>query len=171
MTVAEKNKLEKLKWESERKSKQFQLAEKLKQVLNNDSFEFMSFEESDKIQLFTDDWPENKWNDLLYVQTEIQNKLPIDKIVTKYTALNKNDFIFIFFFNFNFGLVKILNSTLRSFWADFIEIDGDQIFCYQQNETNFICIEKTEDVIVGDQNRQYIYEITFSNQNIKSKVV
>jgi hypothetical protein len=172
MTEEEKIRLEKLKWESERKRKQLQLDEKLKQLLSSDEFAFLSFEESDKIQLATDDWPDNKWDDFLYIQSTIQNKTPIDKIVKKYTDISKRNTVFIFFMNFNFGLVKVSNSTLNNHWADFIEIDGDEIFCFQHNEPDFICIEKTEDVIVGDEmgNRQWLYEVTFSNANIKSKL-
>ena len=173
MTEEEKNRLEQLKWESERKRNQLQLGKKLKKVFDTGTFEFLSFEESDKIQLKGDNWPDNKWDNLLYVQSEIQKKTPIDKIVKKYTDLNKSNCVFLFFVNFNFGLVKVSNSTLNNHWEDFVEIDGDEIFCYQPDETDFICIEKTEDVIVGDENksRQWIYEVTFSNQNIKSKLV
>ena len=172
MTEEEKNRLEKLKWESERKRKQLQLGEKLKQLFNNDAFEFLSFEESDKIHLASDNWPDNKWDNLLYIQSEIQNKTPIDKIVKKYTDINKSNSVFLFFMNFNFGLVKVSNSTLNNHWTDFVEIDGDEIFCYRPEETDFICIEKTEDVIIGseNENRQWLYEVTFSNQNIKSKL-
>jgi hypothetical protein len=172
MTEEEKIRLEKLRWESERKRKKLQLNEKLKNLLSNDNFEFLSFEESDKIQLTADNWPDNKWNNFLYIQSTIQNNAPIDKIVKKYTDINKSNAVFIFFMNFNFGLVKVSNSILNNHWADFIEIDGDEIFCLQHNEPDFICIEKTEDVIVGDEtgNRQWLYEVTFSNANIKSKL-
>jgi hypothetical protein len=172
MTEEEKIRLEKLKWESERKRKQLQLDEKLKQLLSSYDFEFLSFEESDKIQLAADNWPDNKWDDFLYIQSTIQNKTPIDKIVKKYTDTNKSNAVFIFFMNFNFGLVKVLNSILNNHWADFIEIDGDEIFCLQNNEPDFICIEKTEDVFVGDEtgNMQWLYEVTFSNATIKSKL-
>lgn len=173
MTEEEKIRLDKLRWESERKQKQSQLEEKLKQFLTNDKYEFLSFEESDKIQLASDDWPENKWEALLYFQVAIQKKAVIHDIVKKYTATNKSDSVFIFFMNFNFGLVKISNSTLNNCWSDFIEVDGDQIFCLQQDAPSFICIEKTEDILVGDKskNRQWLYEVTFSNPDIKSKLV
>ena len=173
MTEEEKNKLEGLRWKSERKRKQFLLDERLKQLLKSDDFQFLSFEESDKIQLQCDDFPVKKWEDFLYFQTEIENKHHIDKILNCYTELNRNDFILIFFMNFNFGLVKVSNENFTNCWADFIDIDGDEIFCYQPNETDFICIEKTEDVIVDSKNKslQWIYEITFSNQKIKAKLL
>ena len=173
MNEDEKNKLEKLRWESERKRKRLELTERLKQLLKSDIFEFLSFEESDKIQLQCDDFPSNKWTDSLYFQTELQNKHNIDNIVKCYTDLNRNDSVFIFFMNFSVGLVKVLNTTLKNYWADFIDIDGDEIFCYHPNEKDFICIEKTEDVIVGDENknRTWIYEVTFSNEQIKNKLI
>jgi hypothetical protein len=172
MTEEEKIRLEKLKWESERKRKQLELDGKLKQLFANSEFEFLSFEESDKIRSAADNWPRNKWDNFLYIQSAIQDKTPIDKIVKKYTDTNKGDNVFISFMNFNFGLVKFSNSTLINHWADFIEIDGDEIWCHQLNEPDFICIEKTEDTIVGDEskNRQWLYEVTFSNPTLKSKL-
>jgi hypothetical protein len=173
MTEEEIIRLDKLRWESERKQKQSQLNEKLKQFLANDKYEFLSFEESDKIQLASDDWPDNKWEDFLYFQADIQEKTVIHEIVKKYTDTNKSDSVFIFFMNFNFGLVKISNSTLNNYWSDFIEIDRDEIFCLQQDDPSFICIDKTEDILVGDksESRQWLYEVTFSNTDIKSKLI
>lgn len=172
MTEEEKNRLDKLRWDLERKQKQFQLEEKLKLLLTNDQYEFLSFEESDRIQLTSGDWPDNKWTDFLYFQATIQNRAAIDKIVQKYTDTNKSDCVLIFFMNFNFGLVKLSNPTLNKYWSDMIEIDGDQIFFLQTEDTSFICIEKTEDVIVGDEgeSRQWLYEVTFSNVDIKAKL-
>lgn len=173
MTEQEKGRLDKLRWESERKQKQSQLNEKLKQFLTSDNYEFLSFEESDKIQLTSDGWPGNKWKDFLYFQAAIQKKTVIQEIVKKYTDTNKSDSVFIFFMNFNFGLVKMSNSTLNNYWSDLIEVDGDEIFCLQQDDPSFICIEKTEDILVGDksESRQRLYEVTFSNADIKSKLI
>ena len=173
MTEEEKNRLGKLRWEAERKQKQFQLNEKLKQLLTNDKYEFLSFEESDKIQATSADWPDNKWTDFLYFQAPLKNKPPIDKIIQKYTDTNKSDSVFIFFMNFNFGLVKVSNPTLNNYWSDLIEVDGDEIFCLLQGDPSFICIEKTEDIIVGDESgcRQWLYEVTFSNAEIKNKLI
>jgi len=172
MTEEEKIRLDKLRWEAERKQKQFQLDEKLKLLLSNDKYEFLSFEESDDIQTTSDDWPDNKWTDFLYLQAPIRNKPTIDKIIQKYTDTNKSDSTLLFFMNFNFGLVKISNPTLNKYWSDLIEVDGDEIFCLQKNDTSFICIEKTEDTIVGYENegRQWLYEVTFSNADIKNKL-
>ena len=173
MTGEEKDRLKKLRWESERKKKQLHLSEKLDQLISNEVVEFLSAEDSDKIQLTADNWPDNKWDDLLYFQSEIQNKTPIDEIIKKFTAINKGNFVLLLFMNFNFGFVKVSNSALNNHWANFLDIDGDEIFCYQPEETGFICIEKTEDIIAtdGSKNRQWIYEVTFSNQNIKSKLI
>jgi hypothetical protein len=172
MKEEEKNKLDKLRWELERKQKQSQLNDKLKLLFNTETYEFLSFEESDRIQSVSDDFPDNKWKDFLYFQTTIQNKSAIDNIVQKYTDTYRSDSVLLFFMNFNFGLVKISNATLKNYWSDLIEIEGDEIFCLQQDDPSFICIEKTEDTIVGDENkgRQWLYEVTFSNADIKSKL-
>ncbi|KAA9035502.1 hypothetical protein FW778_21320 [Ginsengibacter hankyongi] len=172
MTEEEKKRLDKLRWEAERKQKQSQLNEKLKLLLTKDKYEFLSFEESDKIQLASDGWPDNKWKDSLYFQAALQNKTAINEIVKKYTDTTKSDSVFLFFMNFNFGLVKISNSILINYWSELIEVDGDEIFCLQQDDPSFICIEKTEDIIVGNESegRQWLYEVTFSNADIKSKL-
>jgi hypothetical protein len=172
MTEEEKNRLDKLSWDTERKQKQSQLNEKLKQLLTKDKYEILSFEESDKIQLASDVWPDNKWIDSLFFQAALENKTAINEIVKKYTETTKSDSVFLFFMNFNFGLVKISNSTLNNYWSDLIEVDGDEIFCLQKDDPSFICLEKTEDIIVGDENegRQWLYEVTFSNADIKSKL-
>ena len=172
MKEEEKNKLDKLRWELERKQKQLRLNDKLKLFLTDDKYKFLSFEESDRIQLASDDWPDNKWKDFLYFQTAIQNKNVIDNIVQRYTDTNKSDSVLIFSMNFNFGLVEISNKTLNNYWSDLIEVDGDEILCLQRNDSGFICIEKTEDNIVGDEKgRQWLYEITFSNADIKNKLL
>lgn len=172
MTEEEKNRLDELRWETERKQKQSQLNEKLKQLLTEDKYEFLSFNESDKIQLASDGWPDNKWNDSLSFQVALENKIAINELIKKYTGTTKNDSVFSFFMSFNFGLVKVSNSTLNSYWSDFIEIDGDEIFCFQKDAPSFICIEKTEDIIVGSESegRQWLYEVTFSNADIKNKL-
>lgn len=173
MTEEEKNRLAELRWETERKQKQSQLNEKLKQLLTKENYEFLSFEESDKIQLVSDGWPDNKWNDSLYFQASLQNRTAINEIVKRYTDTTGSDSVLLFFMNFNFGLVKVLNSTLNNYWSDLIEVDGDEIFCLQKDDPSFICIEKTEDIIVGGENegRQWLYEVTFSNADIKSKLI
>jgi hypothetical protein len=170
MTEEQKNLLEKLKWDNERKLKQSQLAKKLKSFLAEDSFLFLTFDESDKIQRINDGWPANKWSDNLYLQTEITNPSYFSHSIEKYIELNSDDFLYIFFMNYNFGLVKIKNDTLINFWAKFIEIDSDEVFCYLPNRTDFICLEKTEDFISGkeQEGRQWIYELTFSNTILKT---
>ena len=172
MAEEEKNRLDKLRWLAERKQKQFQLNEKLKLLLTNDKYEFLSFEESDKIQATSDDWPDNKWTHFLYFQAPIKNRHAIDKIIQKYTGTIKSDGVFIFFMNFNFGLVKISSLTLNNYWSDLLELDSDEIYCLQQDDPSFICIEKTQDTIVGDESegRQWVYEVTFSNTDIKRKL-
>ncbi len=170
MTQEQKHLLEKLRWENERKAKQFQLEKKLEALLKKEFFSFLTFEESDKIQLASEGWPDNKWNDGLYLQTDLFSSTSIFRILEKYLDLNNFGFIYIFFMNYNFGLVRIQNDTIKSYWAQLIEIDTDEIFCYIPNRKDFICIEKTEDFIIGKEKegRQWIYEITFSNKKLKT---
>jgi hypothetical protein len=74
--------------------------------------------------------------------------------------------------HYNFGLVAIPNASLARYWSDFIEIDGDEIFCSIPGRTEFICIEKSEDLIVGEEIKgmQWIYEVTFSSKEFKDEL-
>ena len=170
MTQEQKKLLEKLKWENERKAKQFQLEKKLEALLEKKSFSFLTFEESDEIQLASESWPDSKWTDRLYLQTDLVKSASIFRTLKKYVDLSNLGFAYIFFMNYNFGLVRIQNDTIKRYWTQLIEIDTDEIFCYIPNRKDFICIEKTEDFIIGKEKegRQWIYEITFSNKKLKT---
>src|ERR1700733_2536907 len=122
MTEEQKDLLEKLRWNNERKLKQSRLDTKLKSLLGENNFLFLTFDESDKIQLINDSWPNNKWTDNLYLQTKITNPSCFSDPIKKYIGLNSGDSLYVFFMNYDFGFVEIKNDTLIKYWAELIEI-------------------------------------------------
>jgi hypothetical protein len=77
-------KLEEAFWRKERIRKKAELSDKLNLILSKNSLSFLSFEESDKIQLSSNDWPADKWNDMLYLQSEVSETEIIENIVEAY---------------------------------------------------------------------------------------
>lgn len=70
--------------------------------------------------------------------------------------------------NYNACLVSISNESLLNHWKQLLELDGDEIFISMPSKQHFICLELTEDIIVGNEKdgRLWIYEITFSNKEL-----
>ena len=171
MTDKEKNRIAELRWEIERKEKRAKLEPKLNSILPKNSFEFLSFQESDSFQSKTDDWPNDKWKENLYFQTEIENTLIIENIIKSFLDLITDSELYIFLMNYNFGLIKLSKEKLSDNWIDLIEIDQDEIYLFNPKSTGFICIEKTEEFILERENegRKWICEITYSNNELKEK--
>ena len=164
------NRIAELRWEKERKEKRTTLEPKLDAIV--DSFKFLSDKESDKFQSKSDDWPDNKWKDELFLQTKVSESETIEKIIIEMMNLISGESLYLFMINFNFGLIQISKNELIKNWKELIEIDGDEIYCYNPTSSDFICIEKTEECITGkeDEGRHLIYELTFSNKELKEKL-
>lgn len=163
------DRLEKLRWEHERITKQALFEQKLKQLFCPQEYIFLSFDESDKIQESSDDWPCHKWESHLYLQVDIQQPEKINAVIKRFLALSDQDFCRLFSMNYNFGLVEMAKNAVFENWIRLLDIDGDQIFLSLPGKTDFLCIEKTEDKIVGqeDEGIKWIYEITYSSINLK----
>lgn len=142
-----KSRLQELMWWRERTQKQIKLQEKLSKILPVESYSFLSFEESDRIQLLQDEWPGREEH--LYFQSEVSNKNAVEKIIESYVKLNEDNTVHIFFINYNSCLVSMPNQTLTSNWKDLLELDGDDIFISMPSKPHFICVELVEDVIFG----------------------
>jgi hypothetical protein len=172
MNQGQTNRLEELRWKHELELKRAQLDAKLKEMISTSDYEFLSDIDSDNIQLQGDDWPSNKWEDFLYIQTPVENKSPVNKSISQLIKVNSTGTVYLFFMHYNFGLIAIPNATLARYWSDFIEIDGDEIFCSIPGRPEFICIEKSEDLIVGEEIKgmQWIYEVTFSSKEFKDEL-
>ena len=106
------------------------LKPKLNQLLSKNSFDFLSFEDSDSFQLKSEEWPSDKWSEKLYFQTEIMNTKSIGYIITNFLSLIEGSFLYVFLMNFNFGLIKISKDELLKNWKNLIELDKDEIFLY-----------------------------------------
>jgi hypothetical protein len=161
-----KSRLQELMWLRERTQTQIKLQEKLSKILPVESYSFLSFDESDRIQLLQDEWPGREEH--LYFQTEVSNKNAVEKIIELYVKLNEDPTIHIFFINYSSCLVSMASQTLTSNWKDLLELDGDDIFISMPSKHHFLCIELVEDVIFGKEQdgRQWIYEIIFSNSKL-----
>jgi hypothetical protein len=166
-------KLGQLLWTKERIEKQNKLREQLDLLLSPDDYSFLSFEESDEIQLAGDDWPNDKWISNLYIQTDVSDFAKIEKAIGSFARINDKQFLYVFFLKYNFGLIVMPNYIVIKYWAKLVEIDGDEIFLYHPGMNYFICVEITEDITVGEESkgRRWIFELTFSNEKIKNEVL
>ena len=104
-------------------------------------------------------------------QTEFSESKAVDEILIKMMNLIEGGQFYLFMTNFNIGLIQISKSELVKNWKELVEIDGDEIYCYNPKASYFICIEKTEEFITGKEvdGRHWIYELTFSNKELKKK--
>jgi hypothetical protein len=173
MTEEQKQRLEKLREKQHRKSLQDALDLKLKHLIPHKSYSFLSQDYSNTFQNQTDPWPKLKWENKLYVQTEMSNPGIITSIVDRFIKLNPFDYTYVFFMNFHFGLVKIDNDVMVANWPLLVEADGDDILCLFPHRTDYICIERLEEQLVGKEQLGYtwLYELTFSNEIIKSELL
>ena len=165
------NRIEELRWKSERIEKQTNFADKIKLLNLENPIEFLSFVESDNFQKTVEEWPKDKFEKNLYVQIEI-NKIDIaTKLLKSYLKKIQSDFVLIFLMNYNLGLIKIDKTTLIENWFKILELDGDEFHCYNPLSSDFVCIEKTEGFIVGKENEgiKWFYEITYSNEKIMNQ--
>jgi len=172
MGTERQDRIAQLRWETERKEKRSSLEPKLSAIVDIGSFAFLTDKESDEFQLNSDEWPQNKWEDKLFVQAEILMPESIEGILAKMLNAIEEEHLYIFMVNFNFGLIRILKTELIKNWRELIEIDGDEIYCYNPSSSGFICIERTEEFISGREGEggKWIYELTFSNKELKDKL-
>ena len=133
----------------------------------------MTHEESEKIRLKSNEWPKDKWGQKLYLQSEVVSPILIEQALKAFINIHSTTFFYLLFYNYDFGMVKLNNELLFEFWKDLLAADGDEIFVYPPDGNYFICIEKTEEVISGREieGRKWIYEITFSNIELKNKIL
>lgn len=173
MTEEQKQRLEELREEQYRKSQQDALLIRLNGIIPEQSYSFLSAEDSNTFQNKTVPWPELKWEKELYVQTEMSNLGIVTTILARFLKLNSHDYTYVFFMNFHFGLVKIDNDVLFTKWPALVEADGDEILCFLPHRSDYICIERLEEKMVGKEELGYLwlYEVTFSNERIKSELL
>lgn len=173
MKDEQRKRIEELRWMHERNAKKSQLEQKLFELLPQGTFSVLSHQDSDRIQLLGHDWPHNKWEDQLYIQTPIEDTMTISALIQRFVHTNLKSISLVFFMRFNFGLISVKNEQLLNHWAEFIELDGDEIFCYLPERPEFICIEKTEEYIFGreSEGRKWIYEVTFSSRQFKDELI
>ena len=173
MTDEQRKRMEELRWMHERNTKKLQLEKNLSELLPQGTFSFLSYQDSDHIQLSGHDWPHDKWENKLYIQTPIEDKLTIATLIQRFIQINLKNVTLIFFMRFNFGFISVENEQFSNHWAEFIKLDGDEIFCYLPDRPEFICVEKTEELISGRENEgmRWIYEVTFSCHQFKDELL
>ena len=167
MNESLKNRIAEKRWEIERKEKLDLFIQKISSTNLNNKIESLDFTESDEFQTKSEECP-NKYAENLYTQIELNNVEEISKRIQNYLDKIETEYLYIFLMNFNFGLLKIKKNVFLTEWNKILEIDNDEIFCYNPLKSDFICIEKTEEFISGKENegRKWICEITYSNKNI-----
>ena len=165
MNSERQDKIHEKLWLIEREKKQNSFLEKVASL--NLKLNLISFEESDWFQNSADEFPD-RYKDELVFQFEVEEFLEVEKIVVKILDNVETSFVYIFLLNFNFGLIEISKKNFLQYWRNIIEIDGDEVFCFDPIKRNFILIEKTEEIIAGK--RKWIYEVTLSNKELKKAV-
>ena len=165
MSSERQKKIDEKLWQIEREKKQISFLEKV--ALLNLELHFLSFEESDLFQNLSDEWPD-RYKDELVFQFEVQEFVEVEKIFIKFLNNIETSFVYIFLMNFNFGLIEISKHDFLQSWRNLIEIDGDEVFCFNPIKRNFILVEKTEELIEGK--KKWVYEITLSNKELKNIV-
>ena len=165
MSSERQKKIDEKLWQIEREKKQNSFLEKVASL--NLELTLLSFEESDWFQNSSDEWPD-RYKDELVFQFEVEAFIEVEKLITKYLNNIETSFVYIFLMNFNFGLIEISKQDFLRSWRNIIEIDGDEVFCFNPIKRNFILVEKTEELIEGQ--KKWIYEITLSNKELKNIV-
>ena len=171
MDLERQNKIYEKQWKIEREEKQKSFLEKIQLLNLNDEIECLSFGDSDSFQTKANEWPD-KYGKKLYYQIELENSNEVLKLIKAYFKTIETDFIYIYLLNLNFGLVKISKLDFIPYWKDIVEIDGDEVFCHNPLNGEFILIEKTEDLIIGfeQQGKKWLYEITISNEVLMERI-
>jgi hypothetical protein len=172
MTEEQRKRLDELRWAHERSSKRMELDKRIREIDSFDSYSFLTDELSDKIMQSHDNWPQDKWTHKLFLQTPLDILIPVEDILKRFILLDATRTVYIYFMRYNFGLVETLKGNLIRHWKKYIEIDTNEIFCFIPGRPQFICIEKTEDFIVGDEKSglKWIYEVTFSSDKFKAEL-
>ena len=163
MSSERQKKIDEKLWQIEREKKQNSFLEKIASL--NLELNLLSFEESDWFQNLSDEWPD-RYKDELVFQFEVQEFVEVEKIIIKFLNNIEASFAYIFLLNFNFGLIEISKQNFLHSWRNLIEIDGDEVFCFNPIKRNFILVEKTEELIKGK--KKWIYEITLSSKELKN---
>lgn len=135
-------------------------------------YEIISAKKSKEIVYNTDKWPKDKWSAGLYLQTKLTESKIIDEVILRMNKFFTGEWIYLGMMNFDLGLLKISKNDFTKHWRNLIDIDNDEISCYNPYSTEFLCIEKTKSFIKGkeDQGILWIYEVTYSNADLKQKL-
>lgn len=172
MVRKNKDRFNELRAKIEKEKKLLQLKEKI-ETLPLKHIRFLSFEESINFLQQADKFPQNKWQDGLYIQAAMSFANPIEDALKSFLDFIEKDKLYLFFLNYNFGLVEFSKIDCLHYWAQLIELDQDEIWCYDPHALHFICIEKTKDFIIGkeQEGRQWFYELTFSNKSLQERII
>jgi hypothetical protein len=156
-----------LRWENERKTKQAQLDIKLKELIHPNAHSFLSFEESDRIQIASDEWT---GDESLKIQVDEKQHEKITSIIKIFFELSQHPTCYLFSMKYNFGLFELPKNTTAEHWMNLIEIDGDEIFFSLPNRSDFLHVEKEQVVHRETEGVKYIYQLTYSNKALKLKL-
>ena len=169
MTPENRIKLKKLRDDFEMKSVKSKLISRISESFDISNFRFINLSESALIFSRIDKWPDNKWDDNLYIQAKVTEQSIIQSVINNLIEINKDSYLSLLFSNFRIGFIEITNDFFANHWSDLIAIDNDDITCVLPNQNSFICIELTEDILESNytEGRQQIYDLTFSNKDLK----
>lgn len=173
MTEEQKVRLEELREMQFQSHQKESIIQKLENRLRPDLYQILDPETKDLIKDGTDDWPRDKWEKNLYVQTEITNTGIIFTILSRFLVTNLYDYSYVVLSGYYSLILRVSNQTLLDEWTTLIEADGDGITCYIPGSKDYICIELVQETLVGKEDLGvcWLYELTFSNERIQAELL
>lgn len=158
-----------LRWVSERESKKSDFLNRISSIIALEFVEILDSQESDELMKDQDNWPGSTPSFIF--QTPKNNRNSITEVIQKLADYIQGGHVLIFMMNLNFGHVKLPKSELIEHWNEIIELDGDEFFIYDPNDSYFVCVELTEGFLPNSSQQEWIYELTFSTKELKNKLL
>jgi hypothetical protein len=172
MTEEQKCRLEELRERRFRNLQKESLTQKLVDRLRPDLYQILEPETKEFIQNGSDEWPGDKWERNLCIQTETSNTVLITTILSRFNMINPFNYSYVFLSRYDSFILQVTNQTLSEEWTKLIAADGDDIICYIPGRKDYVGIELIKEKMVGKEDRApcWLYELTFSNEKLKSEL-
>ena len=111
--------------EIDQKQKSVIFTEYLLKIMNKLDFEILDFNFSDSFIENSEQYPENKYEQNLFKQIDLENKLEVQNSIKSYfIGINE---VYISSYNYEFGLVKMSKEIILNNWENLLNFDEDEV--------------------------------------------